>query len=124
MLDLPGRGEALMDELHDLVMEEALLGVSPRPGAIELLDALAGAGMPVAVASNSTRPFVERVLGGAGLLDGRFRTVVTADDVASPKPAPTSTWRPARRWTPPPSARRRWRTPRRGWPRPPRRACS
>ena len=40
------------------------------------------------MASNSTRPFVERVLGGAGLLDGRFRVVVTADDVATPKPAP------------------------------------
>jgi HAD superfamily hydrolase (TIGR01509 family) len=88
MLGRPGGGEALMDELHDLVMEEALGGVSPRPGALELLDALAAAGMPVAVASNSIRPFVERVLGGAGLLDGRFRTVVTADDVAAPKPAP------------------------------------
>ena len=37
MLARPGQGEALMDELHDLVMEEALLGVSPRPGALELL---------------------------------------------------------------------------------------
>jgi len=88
MLDLPGRGEELMDELHDLVMEEALAGVSPRPGALELMEALARTGVPLAVASNSTRPFVERVLGGAGLLDGRFLTVVTADDVAEPKPAP------------------------------------
>ena len=74
MLDLPGRGEELMDELHDLVMEEALAGVSPRPGALELMEALARTGVPLAVASNSTRPFVERVLGGAGLLDGRFLT--------------------------------------------------
>jgi HAD superfamily hydrolase (TIGR01509 family) len=88
MLDLPGEGEALMDELHDLVMEEALRGVAPRPGAIELLDALEAAGTPVGLASNSAREFVERTLAGAGLLNGRFRCVVGAEDVAHPKPAP------------------------------------
>ena len=60
----------------------------PRPGALELLEGLAAAGMPMAVASNSTRTFVERTLAGAGLLDGRFATIVTADDVDHPKPAP------------------------------------
>ncbi len=88
MLDLPGRGGALVDELHDLVMEEALAGVPPRPGALELVEALRGAGLPVAVASNSAREFVERVLSVAGLLDGHFDVVVTADDVEHPKPAP------------------------------------
>jgi HAD superfamily hydrolase (TIGR01509 family) len=88
MLDMPGRGPALMDELHDLVMEESLAGVPPRPGALELLDAIRGAGLPVGVASNSARAFVERVLSGAGLLDGHFDVVVTAEDVEHPKPAP------------------------------------
>ena len=88
MLELPGQGEALMDELHELVMEEALAGVPPRPGAIELLDALAAADTPLALASNSSREFVERTLERAGLIDGRFRHVITADDVANPKPAP------------------------------------
>jgi HAD superfamily hydrolase (TIGR01509 family) len=88
MLQCDGEGEALMDELHELVMEEALAGVEPRPGALELLGRLAGAGVPVAVASNSQREFVERTLGGAGLLDGRFATVVSVEDVANPKPAP------------------------------------
>jgi HAD superfamily hydrolase (TIGR01509 family) len=88
MLERPGEGEALMDELHDLVMVEALAGVAPRPGALDLLAALRERGMPVAVASNSSRPFVERTLGGAGLLDGRFATVVTGDEVERPKPAP------------------------------------
>ncbi len=88
MLELDGEGEALMDELHELVMEEALAGVKPRPGALELLERLAGAGVPVAVASNSQREFVERTLGGAGLLDGRFATVVSVEDIANPKPAP------------------------------------
>jgi HAD superfamily hydrolase (TIGR01509 family) len=88
MLDMPGRGPVLMDELHDLVMEDSLTGVPPRPGALELLDAIRAAGLPVGVASNSARAFVERVLSGAGLLDGHFDVVVTADDVEHPKPAP------------------------------------
>ena len=88
MLELDGEGEALMDELHELVMEEALAGVAPRPGALALLARLAGAGVPVAVASNSPREFVQRTLDGAGLLDGRFATVVSVEDVAHPKPAP------------------------------------
>jgi HAD superfamily hydrolase (TIGR01509 family) len=88
MLDMPGRGPALMEELHDQVMEEALLGVPARPGALELLEAVRAAGLPVGVASNSARAFVERVLSGAGLLDGHFDVVVTADDVQNPKPAP------------------------------------
>jgi HAD superfamily hydrolase (TIGR01509 family) len=89
MLELRGEGETLMDELHGLVMEEVLVGVPPRPGALELLSRLAGAGMPLALASNSEREFVERTLAGAGLLrDGPFRTIVTAADVERPKPAP------------------------------------
>ncbi|HEY6780312.1 MAG TPA: HAD family phosphatase [Thermoleophilaceae bacterium] len=88
MLERPGAGERLMDELHELVMEEALHGTPPRPGALDLLAALKQTGTPIGLASNSTRSFVERTLGGAGLLDGHFATIVTADDVANPKPAP------------------------------------
>jgi HAD superfamily hydrolase (TIGR01509 family) len=88
MLQREGEGEALMDELHGLVMEEALAGVEPRPGALALLERLADAGVPVAVASNSQREFVQRTLAVAGLLDGRFVTVVCVEDIAQPKPAP------------------------------------
>jgi HAD superfamily hydrolase (TIGR01509 family) len=89
ILAAPGRGEALMDELHELVMAEALAGVPPRPGALELLAALADAGVPLGLASNSAGEFVRRTLGSAGLLDGGpFAAIVTADDVARPKPAP------------------------------------
>jgi HAD superfamily hydrolase (TIGR01509 family) len=69
-------------------MAEVVAGVPPREGALELVDALRAAGVPLAVASNSRREFVEHVLAGAGLLNGRFDAVVTADDVAEPKPAP------------------------------------
>jgi HAD superfamily hydrolase (TIGR01509 family) len=83
-LGQPGQGAALMAELHDLVMEEALRGVDPMPGAVELLDRLE---VPVGVASNSPRTFVERTLDVSGLRE-RFGCVLSADDVAHPKPAP------------------------------------
>jgi HAD superfamily hydrolase (TIGR01509 family) len=88
MLGLPGRGEALMDELHELVMEELTAGVPARPGALELLRAVRAAGVPVGLASNSTREFVERALSVARLANGHFDVVVSADDVETPKPAP------------------------------------
>jgi HAD superfamily hydrolase (TIGR01509 family) len=89
ILERPGDGEALMDELHELVMEEALQGVAPRPGALGLLARLTDAGIPLAVASNSERAFLERTLGGAGLLhDGPFAAIVSANEIENPKPAP------------------------------------
>jgi HAD superfamily hydrolase (TIGR01509 family) len=89
LLERLGEGETLMNELHELVMEEALQGVAPRPGALELIARLSDAGVPLALASNSEPQFVERVLSGAGLLDGGpFATVVTAADIEHPKPAP------------------------------------
>jgi HAD superfamily hydrolase (TIGR01509 family) len=84
-LGLSGHGAELMADLHELVMEEARQGVEPMPGAVDLLDALAG--RAIGVASNSPRGFVERTLEAAGLRD-RFGCVLSADDVARPKPAP------------------------------------
>src|SRR5581483_7883203 len=66
MLGMPGEGLALMAELHALVMAEATHDVEPRPGAIELVDALLDAGIPVGVASNSSRDFLDQVLRTAG----------------------------------------------------------
>jgi HAD superfamily hydrolase (TIGR01509 family) len=83
-LGRPGDGAALMAQLHEMVMEEALRGVEPMPGAVELLDAL---DVPVGVASNSPRPFVDRALAVSGLRE-RFACVLSADDVSRPKPAP------------------------------------
>lgn len=88
MLGLPGRGDGLMDDLHELVIEELADGVPPRPGALELLAAVRAAGLPVGLASNSSREFVERALAVAGLADGHFDVVLSADEVTAPKPAP------------------------------------
>jgi HAD superfamily hydrolase (TIGR01509 family) len=87
MLDQPGRGEALVDELQAMVLEEGRAGVAPRPGAAQLLADLAAAGVPLGLASNSLRPFVDLVLGSSGLAD-RFAVVVSGDEVAHAKPAP------------------------------------
>jgi HAD superfamily hydrolase (TIGR01509 family) len=86
-LALPGRGADLMDELHELVMEELLAGAAPMPGAIELVAALRERGVPVGLASNSASDFVERALAGAGM-QSAFDAILTADRVARAKPAP------------------------------------
>ncbi len=88
MLALPGEGRRLLDELEELVMEEALAGVPPRPGAVELLDSAVRAGLPVGLASNSSRAFVERTIGVSGIDVTSFGVLVTADEVEHPKPAP------------------------------------
>jgi HAD superfamily hydrolase (TIGR01509 family) len=87
MLGRPGHGEALMNELHDLVMAEATHDLEPRPGAIALVDALTEAGIPIAVASNSQRAFLDLVLTTAGVKD-RFAVTVAGDEVPRPKPWP------------------------------------
>lgn len=86
-LEQPGNGEALINELHDLVMEEARHDVEPRPGAVDLVDGLRAAGIPIAVASNSPRAFLDQVLATAGVAD-RFEHTVAGDEVERPKPWP------------------------------------
>ncbi len=55
--------------------------------AVGTLRSVVAAGLPVAVASSSTRAHVERVLERAGLA-GEVRAIVTAEDVARHKPDP------------------------------------
>jgi HAD superfamily hydrolase (TIGR01509 family) len=86
LLDAPGEGQALLDELHVLVWDE-LATVEAMPGALDLLDRLDAAGIPFGMASNSPRELVDRALLGAGIAD-RFAYVLSADDVEHPKPAP------------------------------------
>jgi HAD superfamily hydrolase (TIGR01509 family) len=88
MLDLPGEGARLMDELHEHVMEEVLAGVPIRPGGRELLERLREANVPVGLATNSSRAFARRVLATSGFRDGEFGALVSASDVDRPKPAP------------------------------------
>jgi HAD superfamily hydrolase (TIGR01509 family) len=86
LLELPGRGEELSEELYGLALEEIAAGAAPRPGAVELLGALYGR-WPVAVASNSPRSHLLAGLTRTGLAD-RFDAVLGVEEVADPKPAP------------------------------------
>src|SRR4051794_10954330 len=86
-LGLPGRGEELAAEMRELVLGELDEGAPPRPGALELLEALRAQGTPVGLASNSFRAFVDAAL-APGDLAPRFGSVLSFEEVAHPKPAP------------------------------------
>jgi HAD superfamily hydrolase (TIGR01509 family) len=70
--------------------------VPVKPGAPELLEFLAGRGLPLALATSSRPTTVERHLGRAGLLR-HFTAVATRYDVERPKPHPDVYLEAARR---------------------------
>jgi HAD superfamily hydrolase (TIGR01509 family) len=59
----------------------------PMPGLYGALERLAGAGLPLAVASSGTRAYVAHVLERLGVRDA-FAAVVSGEDVANGKPDP------------------------------------
>lgn len=80
----PGWGLALSHR----IAREMELGVQPMPGAGAALGAVAGAGLPMAVCSNSARAELGmkmRVLGFEGFFAGR---IFSFQDVTRPKPSP------------------------------------
>lgn len=77
------RFEAAFDE--ELARHRAELRL--MPGVEALLSHLEDAGLPIAVCTNSRRASAERHLTATGIR-GRFRAVVTRDDVAQGKPFP------------------------------------
>ena len=81
--DLPGLFKAYAARRDALLAE----GVKPKPGAAELLEHLAVAGLPAAVATSSRRANAQANLAAAGLLP-RLAAVLTRDDVEHPKPWP------------------------------------
>ncbi|MFN8162656.1 MAG: HAD family phosphatase [Solirubrobacterales bacterium] len=86
-LDEPGRSEQLIEELNALVVAELEHGVEAMIGARELLHALRGRGTPIGLVSNSPLAFVRRSLELVGFQD-HFDVVLSAHEVAAPKPAP------------------------------------
>ena len=86
LLDREGEHEPIMDELVAEVDALILAGVSPMPGAATLVSILSGR-LPIAVASNSSRAYVDLVLAHSGL-DAYFPVRVGVDEVARGKPAP------------------------------------
>ena len=80
-------GRALVDEMIAIMHEHVRRQVGARPGAVELVDELRTRGVPLGLASNSPRFLADDALATAGLAES-FDTIVTADDVEHPKPAP------------------------------------
>jgi HAD superfamily hydrolase (TIGR01509 family) len=86
-LNEPGHGASLIEELNALVVAELEHGVEAMVGARELLRALRLRGTPIGLVSNSPLAFVVRSLQLVGFED-HFDVVLSAHEVAAPKPAP------------------------------------
>jgi HAD superfamily hydrolase (TIGR01509 family) len=83
----PGGGPAIMEELVALVHLELDGEVPVIHGAARLVEALRARGVAVGMATNAARGFAEKALDRAGHAD-TFPVLLTAEDVAAPKPAP------------------------------------
>ena len=82
---LPARWpEMLSIRIADALCREAVA----VPGALDAVRAVAGAGLPVAVASNSARAELDAKLDRLGLAEAFAGRVFSFEDVARPKPAP------------------------------------
>ncbi len=86
-LEEPGRARELIEELNVLVVAELEHGVEAMIGARELLQSLRRRGTPIGLVSNSPLVFVTRSLELVGF-DDHFDVVLSAHEVAAPKPAP------------------------------------
>lgn len=82
-----GRADALIEELNALVVAELEHGVETMIGARELLERLRERGTPIGLVSNSPLRFVRRSIEIVGF-EGLFDVVLSAHEVAAPKPAP------------------------------------
>lgn len=83
----PGCASELIDELNELVVAELEHGVEAMVGARDVLHELSARGTPLGLVSNSPLVFVQRSLEIVGFTD-HFDVVISAHDVAAPKPAP------------------------------------
>jgi HAD superfamily hydrolase (TIGR01509 family) len=72
--------------LHREFIDRVRTGIVPRPGALDLLDALAREGIRTALVTASPRAVADTVLAALGT--DRFAVSVTADDTEHTKPAP------------------------------------
>jgi HAD superfamily hydrolase (TIGR01509 family) len=79
--------EEIVEYLLDRVVDAVRSHVPWRPGARELLAALAGAGVPCALVTMSYRRFAAEIVAHT---DGALHVVVAGDDVVNGKPHPES----------------------------------
>lgn len=72
---------------HRVVHGRLTDALQPRDGILALIGEAADAGVPMAIASNSPRWWVQARLEATGLVDA-FASIVSVDDSAAPKPDP------------------------------------
>jgi HAD superfamily hydrolase (TIGR01509 family) len=87
MLNMRGDAHDYLRRYGEVLLDCLRRPRPPLPGAELLLDALDARGVPYGLATSSWGPWKDAVLESAGL-DGRFRVVVTGDQVRREKPAP------------------------------------
>lgn len=83
---LPGGAERVARELReagDALYEQ----VRPKPGVMEMLDAFHRASIPMALATMTARPSLERILGRLGILP-YLSHIFTCDEVGALKSSP------------------------------------
>lgn len=88
--------DVLLADKNRRYLELAPASTRVFPEMRKFVELLAGDGVPMAVASGSSREAIEAILAGTGL-DACLRTVVSADEVARGKPAPDVFLEAARR---------------------------
>ncbi|MBT2407805.1 MULTISPECIES: HAD family phosphatase [unclassified Streptomyces] len=88
--------EQLLAEQNAAYLELARAGTEDFPEMRKFVERLHSEGVPMAVASGSSREAIEAVLAGTGL-DALLTTVVSAEEVAHGKPAPDVFLEAARR---------------------------
>ncbi|GAB0491735.1 hypothetical protein MMPV_002990 [Pyropia vietnamensis] len=83
----PDRAAEIASAKEAAYMDRTASGIPPMRGVNDLIKTLTVAGVPVGVVTNAPRHAAAHTLTAAGLADC-FSFVVTADDVARPKPDP------------------------------------
>jgi HAD superfamily hydrolase (TIGR01549 family) len=74
-------------ECYFAAYQQAIIGLQPFPGVVDLLDELRRAGYRLGLFTSATRRAATLVLATAGL-DRLFEVIVGGDEVVHPKPAP------------------------------------
>lgn len=85
--EIPAPVEQLLAEQNGVYLELARAGTEVFPQMRAFVERLHAEGVPMAVASGSSRETIEAVLAGTGL-DALLTTVVSAEEVERGKPAP------------------------------------
>lgn len=84
---LPVTPERFLEEKEAIYPEIVNGNAVPMPGVLNLLDALRSWQVPQAVASSSTRPTIEMILGALNIRD-YFSVIASGDEVVNSKPHP------------------------------------